>query len=303
MRLCPVLAIACALAACGGAEATDPDDDPADEEPGEEQARFGCQSPDPGWIWCDDFEDAASLDGYFEYQSADGSFVRASGVGRDDSWGMRARWRPGQVSAGFLHLAMGRTPLAYMDPVDEGTADYREIYWRLWVRYEPGWIGGGAAKLTRAFIFAGPDWSQAMIAHVWSGSPPNQEYLVTDPVSGTDAEGRVLTTSYNDFQNFQWLGARTGTTPLFSAAQTGSWHCVESHVRLNDPGRGNGVFRLWVDGNLDVAYDDLDWVGPYDEYGINAVYFENYWNQGSPAQSPQERYFDDIVVSTARIGC
>jgi len=31
------------------------------------------------------------------------------------------------------------------------------------------------------------------------------------------------------------------------------------------------------------------------------VFFENYWNTGSPAA--QERYLDDIVVSTRRIGC
>jgi hypothetical protein len=34
---------------------------------------------------------------------------------------------------------------------------------------------------------------------------------------------------------------------------------------------------------------------------INAVLFENYWNAGSPVT--QERYFDNIVISTSRIGC
>jgi hypothetical protein len=36
-------------------------------------------------------------------------------------------------------------------------------------------------------------------------------------------------------------------------------------------------------------------------YAINAVFFENYWNDGSPRE--QERYFDDIVISTAPVGC
>ena len=34
---------------------------------------------------------------------------------------------------------------------------------------------------------------------------------------------------------------------------------------------------------------------------INAVFFENYWNAGSPLT--QERYFDNIIISTSRIGC
>jgi len=40
----------------------------------------------------------------------------------------------------------------------------------------------------------------------------------------------------------------------------------------------------------------LNFLGSYADYGVNAVYFENYWNAGSVAS--QERYFDNIVVST-----
>ena len=63
-----------------------------------------CASPRTGWIWCDDF-DSNRLASYFEVDSADGSFTRASGVGNGGSYGMRARWSIGQVSAGALHLA------------------------------------------------------------------------------------------------------------------------------------------------------------------------------------------------------
>src|SRR2546426_2583697 len=39
-----------------------------------------CATPQPGWIWCDDFEQNR-LSQYFEYDSAGGSFVRVTGVG------------------------------------------------------------------------------------------------------------------------------------------------------------------------------------------------------------------------------
>jgi hypothetical protein len=42
-------------------------------------------------------------------------------------------------------------------------------------------------------------------------------------------------------------------------------------------------------------------MGSLTEYGINAVYLENYWNEGSP--QPQDRYFDNFVIATERIGC
>ena len=74
-----------------------------------------------------------------------------------------------------------------------------------------------------------------------------------------------------------------------------------AQVRLNEAGQADGVFRMWIDGQLEAERTGLNWVGSYDEYGINAVFVSNYWNDGSPTQ--QERYLDNFVVSTERIGC
>jgi hypothetical protein len=264
-----------------------------------------CDSPEPAWIWCDDFE-ADRLDGYFEYVDDDGDFLRLAGVGLDGSYGMRVRFQQGEVSAGALHLAFGKTPSSYIDPVDEGTAKYREIYWRMYLRHQAGWTGGGGDKLSRATVFATSNWAQAMIAHVWSGtSSPSggsaKYHLLLDPASGTDTAGNLQTTTYNDFPNLRWLGIDQGDTPLFDVDHVGQWYCVEARVKLNDAGQSNGVFELWIDGQLDAQRTGLNWLGAYDAYGINAVFFENYWNSGSPVA--QERFWDNIVVSTARIGC
>jgi hypothetical protein len=135
---------------------------------------------------------------------------------------------------------------------------------------------------------------------VWSGGA-NHNYLVLDPASGTDLAGNLVTTSYNDFPNLRWLGISSSATPIFDAAHVGSWYCIETHVKLNSSGQSDGVFELWIDGNAEASRTGLNWVGSFSAYGINAVYLENYWNSGSPAT--QERYFDNLVVSTQRIGC
>src|SRR5687768_6731531 len=58
-----------------------------------------CASPQPGWIWCDDFEQDR-LGSYFEYVGTNGSFARTAGVGLNASSAMRAHFQAGQVDAG-----------------------------------------------------------------------------------------------------------------------------------------------------------------------------------------------------------
>jgi hypothetical protein len=259
-----------------------------------------CDAPRAEWIWCDDFE-SDRLRSYFEVDGAGGAFERVRGMGEEGSWGMRATYAPGQPNAGSLKLAFGVTPdPGHMRPVDAGTRRHRDVYWRLFVRTQPGWSGQGPAKFARAMVLATPGWAQAAIAHVWAAGE-DAPYLQIDPVRGTDAAGAVRTTGYNDFANFTWLGAVPGRTRLFSATSADRWFCVEARMRLNDAGRANGVFELWVDDRLEARRADLDWVGAYSAHGINAIFFENYWDAGSPVA--QSRFFDNVVVSTQRIGC
>jgi hypothetical protein len=126
-----------------------------------------------------------------------------------------------------------------------------------------------------------------------------------DFVSG-DADYLVVVSvgdmaEYNDFAHFRWLGTAWSRTPIFDPTYVGKWYCIEAHARLNDPRRANGVFELWINGGLEARVDGLNWQGAYSEYGINTVFLENYWNDGAP--QPQERYFDNFVVSTQPIGC
>ena len=207
------------------------------------------------------------------------------------------------MDAGSLKLAFGQTPDSYMAPVDAGTSKYRDLYWRFYVRNASNWKSGageGGDKLTRAMVFAKPDWSQAMIAHLWSGGT-GSNYLMLDPASGTDTQGNLQTVGYNDFSNLRWLGAGYGQTPLFNSSHVGKWYCVEAHVRLNDTGLSNGVYEFWIDGNLEAREAGLNWLGSYSQYGINAIFLENYWNSGAPQS--QARDLDNFVVSTQPIGC
>ena len=254
----------------------------------------------PAWIFCDDFEEDIPLvkqGRYFEYDNNGGDFKVLDGVGFNNSKGMRALWQQGEVSAGGIKLGFGRNSNSYMNRGIRQNEDFRDIYYRMYLRMQNGWQGS-PAKLSRATVIVDSNWSQAMIAHLWTGSQP---YLTVDPVRCVDDNSNVKCIGYNDFAHMDWIGSKTGITPIFDTAHADRWFCVEAHVRLNDPGQSNGVQEFWIDGQLEARREGLNFVSSYTAYGINAIFFENYWNAGSPRQ--QERYFDNIIVSTQRVGC
>ncbi|HWH03321.1 MAG TPA: Ig-like domain-containing protein [Gemmatimonadales bacterium] len=264
-----------------------------------------CASPQPGWIFCDDFEQDR-LSSYFETDGVGTVFNRTAGVGKDGSYGMDGHFTAGALTAGDLHLAFGKTPSSYFKSgTGDSTTKYREIYWRMYVKAQAGWIGGAHDKLTRALVFGSSNFAEAAAAHVWGGDVANgldTLGLILDPASGVDASGNLVSTGYN--AGLTYLGQAKNSphpTPIFDAAHVGQWYCVEAHVKLNDSGSSNGIFELWINDSLEAQKTGMNWVSSYSAYGINAIYFENYWNDG--AAQAEDRYFDNIVVSTQRIGC
>ena len=221
------------------------------------------QTDHTDWIFCDDFEDTGALvkqGRYFEYDDNAGDFVPKAGIGLSGSRGMQVRWQAGEVGAGSIKLSFGRNPNAYMNKQNiRPGQDFREIYYRMYLRMQSGWQGS-PAKLSRATIFTSAnDWRQAMIAHLWSD---DSAHLLIDPASCIDG-GVVQCTTYNDFNHLKWLGNKSGITPLFATDHSGIWYCIEAHVKLNDPGQSNGVQEFWIDGRLEARREGLNFTGTY----------------------------------------
>jgi hypothetical protein len=265
-----------------------------------------CDKYQNGIIWCDDFENNLPLSSkYFEYDSNNRDCIVLDGVGRNGSKGIRVLWQNNEVSAGSLKKSFGRTPDNYIGKYSTfPDSSFKEIYWRMDVKHQKGWTGGGPAKLSRALTLANSNWAEGMMAHLWSGCK-NNVYLVMDPASGISTDGILVSTKYNDFDNLRWLGNKPGNIDLFSETNSGEWFCVEGYVKLNTPGISDGVFEFWINDIFQAGSYNLNWHSNWnqnpDNMTINAVFFENYWNSGSPVE--QERYFDNLIISTQRIGC
>jgi hypothetical protein len=112
----------------------------------------------------------------------------------------------------------------------------------------------------------------------------------------------LVTTKYNDSPNLRRHGGNTPVRkfPIFSTAESGHWVTVECCFRLNTPGKSDGESTAWVDGKEDCTRRNLNWTGTWNAYGINALFLENYWNDGSVKE--QERHFDNYVIATKPVG-
>lgn len=245
------------------------------------------QASDAATIWYDDFDGAVRT--YTESQGGLDDAVALGGQGRS----MLSLYEKGTRGIGNRKVFFGDSPTGKV--VRKGES-FDDVYWRVYVKHQEGWTGGGPAKLSRATSIVSPRWNQAMIAHVWSSG----ESLTLDPASGVRGE-RVVTTRYNDFPNLHWLGNKpVAQFRLFSPEEAGRWVCVESWARLNTPGKRDGLNQLWIDGRLEADRKNLDWRGSFTAHGINAVFLETYWNDGSPVT--QRRWIDNFVISTKPIG-
>ena len=261
-------------------------------DPGRECAE---RANDPALIFCDDFEDADLESRYFDVDRADGDLTVSSADALGGQRSLRSQYRQGRVNNGNVKLSFGRSPLGVSRIAADENID--EVYWRFYVKLDADWEGQ-ARKLTRATMFTSSNWGQGMITHLWEGEG---DTLGLDPVSLINAQDRAQADRYNDWGEMRWLGKTNGHSPVYAAAEVGQWRCVEVHTRLNSLGRADGEVAFWVDGALESRSSGLDLRGRYEDYGINAIFLENYWNGG--AARDQARYIDNFVVSRERVGC
>ncbi len=82
---------------------------------------------------------------------------------------------------------------------------------------------------------------------------------------------------------------------------TGRWFCLEMMMRANEPGSSDGEMPYWVGGALAHREEGLRW-RTTDALGMNQARLQHYVASGDDDQ-PNRVWFDDMVVSTERIGC
>ncbi|MGC9330131.1 MAG: hypothetical protein ACP5I1_21020, partial [Candidatus Hinthialibacter sp.] len=144
-------------------------------------------------IWFDDFDGPVK-----PYGESQGGLSQSVYFG-ESGQSMVSHYPKGSRGIGNRKVFFGDSPTG--NPIIQRGKKFEDVYWRIYVKHQDGWTGGGPAKLSRATSLATPNWAQAMISHVWSSG----ETLTLDPASGVRGD-KVVTTRYNDFDNLHWLG-------------------------------------------------------------------------------------------------
>jgi hypothetical protein len=79
------------------------------------------------------------------------------------------------------------------------------------------------------------------------------------------------------------------------------WYAIEQYVKLNTPGKNDGVMRAWVDGKLAFEKTDVR-MRDVPELRIELVWLNVYQGGTKPAASDEHVFIDDVVIARQYIG-
>ena len=168
------------------------------------------------------------------------------------------------------------------------------LYFRYYVRFEPGFdfvkggklpgLAGGAAN-TGGHKPNGTDgWSARVM---WRGDGKIVQYVYHPDQSGEYGE------------DFDW---NKGGCPRFFTP--GKWQCLETYVKMNSPGKKDGVIRSWLDGEPALEVTHLRFRDT-PSLKIDKMYFDTFFGGGDPSWATprdQTAQFDNFVMAKNYIG-
>lgn len=272
-----------------------------------------CASPKPEWIFCSGFEEAdwhPVWDDYDGNPAPTNVLVSVPGPSNDpQNHAMRLRVTPDQSGGADLVKVL---------------AAHDRLYARWYVQYEPGFnfaarnhgsglFGGDRNDLGQSgnrptgsdFMFAGLDYATdtEQFPHAYHSYVyyPGMYEDCVDPAGS--CWGDSLPCTYD-------TGATYCTNPIDlptvipPALVAGRWYCVEEMLDAGTPSAdgstATGGLDFWLDGQ-ELAPSQLHHWMRSSAIQPNLLWLQLFHHDGT--HSVEGVIYDDVVVSTARIGC
>jgi hypothetical protein len=293
---------------------------------------YDCQNPAPDWLFCEDFEGmSAGFDAWFA------SSGWTDSIGDDDRGrmttsteahtGQYAVYMPAAADSGYRGATLRWRPCVGENRPGCTLEGYDKLYFRAWVRFAPDHhethhflsVGGGPlddywAPYGNAGCRPNGRRSMGTTVDFKAGSHESLFYtyfpdMHCDPESVCD--------NYADPQSI-CDGCATKDMPCTDgleccwgnhfkpdppvALPVGSWFCLEIMMKANTVGQSDGEMAYWVDGALAHHVKDMLWRTD-SNLQLNKANLQHYITTSDADGHSNRVWFDDVVVSTARIGC
>jgi len=225
------------------------------------------QTAHPEWLWCDDFETEQDLSvNYHDFST--NNFAASTDDTFEGQYSLKQHYDTGQVDAGWISWF-------YCDTLGNDYGNCQdEIYMRWYHKFEDG-FQGFPPKMAR-ITNIGPGWNKRFGVYYWIDD--EYEHCIAADVRAYDGWIPIIRTDFK-YDN---------------PANVGRWVCHEMRVQQGT----SGGYTFWAD---DVMIAERNGVNLNGGYNFNNAMLDTYWNGGSPVA--QNRYYDNFVISTERIGC
>jgi hypothetical protein len=179
-----------------------------------------------------------------------------------------------------------------------------EVFLRYYIRFSDDWNpwleGGKLPGIAGTYGRAGwgmrtTDGRNGWSARTWFAPRPRD----SQAVSGLNAMGtyayHAALKGHSGGDHWGWNLAPS------SLLENNRWYCIEQHLVLNQPGRADGLYEVWIDGIPALRKTDVRF---RDDAGlkIETIWFNVY--HGGLRAAPQDLtlYLDQVVVARSYIG-
>ncbi|MDO6694019.1 hypothetical protein Q4574_12055 [Aliiglaciecola sp. 3_MG-2023] len=177
-----------------------------------------------------------------------------------------------------------------------------EAYFRYYSMLAPGAKVSGGGKL--------PGFAGTYNKAGWGGRANNGKngwsargsFFKTVTPSNPDWAGRMPIGSYfYEVDTKNKYGKTVSWGDELSTMQPGRWYSIEQYIKLNSPGKQDGIFRAWIDGILiyerkNMYYRDTD------KLKIEKVWMNYYFGGVAKPKHNFQMYLDNIVIASSYIG-
>lgn len=185
----------------------------------------------------------------------------------------------------------------------ETGSEPEEVYFRYYLRLADDWNqtvqGGKMPGFSGTYGVAGWGGRKSNGRNGWSARGHFSLTIPADnPLGGTTPIGTYC--YHADMEGYygsNWIWQNDYRGFL----ENNRWYAVEQYLKLNTPGKKNGILRAWIDGRLAFEKTDIRF-RHVDSLKVEQLWMNVYHGGTQPSPYDQHLFIDNVVIAKKYIG-